>query len=257
MKQSRVTAWRCDGVSECRRRRNLTHSDGNLRRPSSADFQICCIAGFPARRRRGTLRAGDFQIPPTWKSAIQQARRPALRRNDAPPSSTKRTNIPAKMPIDGVVGRHWSGFVAISPHWSAFPWKKNLARGLRNVENGAWDSNIQPEPRHGAGQAQPPPCTAFSHLFPAFPAFPGGEGTSSSRLRIAAMGEALAAAMSEVDTLAKTWPCRLFHVLRLVVPTQPRSAQMRAASRAPRQAQAYPPTSWYALERFGTPSHAL
>ena len=47
------------------------------RNQSGADFQVCCIAGFQTR--------GSFERarPPTWKSALQQVGKPALRADRA------------------------------------------------------------------------------------------------------------------------------------------------------------------------------
>ncbi len=79
--------------------------------------------------------------------------------SDAPRSSAKRTNIPPKMRIGGVVGRDKSAFL----------WGKNLALRLGNVDppsprlwrtrwrtsrrtrRGVRDSNIRPKPRPEAG----------------------------------------------------------------------------------------------------------
>ncbi len=54
--------------------------------PRSADFQVCCIAGFQTRarpghrRRPGWSHAPETPRPlPIWKSAIQQVWKPALR----------------------------------------------------------------------------------------------------------------------------------------------------------------------------------
>ena len=56
------------------------------RHPCSADFPVCCIAGFQTRgrsdhpQRLGWSHAPEISLPlPIWKSAIQQVWKPALR----------------------------------------------------------------------------------------------------------------------------------------------------------------------------------
>ncbi len=83
---------RCDVRTVKRRNRRAPACS-----PRSADFQVCCIAGFQTRWPSGHRQASGFshapdraQPLPIWKSATQQVWKPALRERRAPRPSPEK-----------------------------------------------------------------------------------------------------------------------------------------------------------------------